>query len=775
MRRFRHSCVSDLDVDDEAISFTYTPPSMPGSPPLKTSVMIYTQNSPGETIVYLGSDERKFCNKMLHEIMDTLLKGLQCPLLFITWHTHTQLLTFTTPHHPIPPCKHTELERRGGRDVPSLSPQVRSPRSPQQFDPLFDPPLSGSGGDSGGGVRAVSPPPGVLGASAEFVMMEVAEDRCTLVDSRGRTFATCAELKGDIEEFWRVCGRGALQMMAFEEDLTLVLDIGVDQVIGRDTMMAWGFDTKRRVQVRMVMSTYYRDNITVPQVAVQEVAADAAPTEKFAPKFQLENIINRYIKETWSHGSKPFQSPVDTAAAASASSSSSSSSTSAAALTAAPAVRRVPESIAANVRALVDMGFDAKEAYQALLVTRNALEPAVNVCLECSGDLRKAAAANGELDALMAEIFSERPAGRAAAAGASSASATASARAPAAKESCGYLVGLVRYVQSRIPTLNEYCIICDQKHLLGHMLKPTVCSRELCCWSFQELGVAAGATDFVATSHEVVDMLLLFAKLAARSTRRDVIFDPFPLVFDPRDRRVRVLDPEHKDYARAEQMLAAIPTVQSLVDAHPTAPDVAAELNRISPFAYPLLTWVVSSNRSFFVHLPAEHAIGALDGEQYLMLSSPPDRERRFRELRRHHGSVYAFHGSSCENWHSIVRTGLRNASGTKFQVNGTAYGKGIYMSPLLSTASGYARPGGFSGSSASAGPNAVVVVAVCEVINCGINKATADIWTVAAEDHVTTRMLLLYKTRHIPTSPTGESVAPQIRTLMERYGVSQD
>ena len=87
IRRFRHSCVSDLAVDDGTISFTYTPRSMPGSPPVQISVMIYIENSPRETIAYLGSTERKFCGKMLPEIMDSVLKGL---LLIHNTPTHFQ-------------------------------------------------------------------------------------------------------------------------------------------------------------------------------------------------------------------------------------------------------------------------------------------------------------------------------------------------------------------------------------------------------------------------------------------------------------------------------------------------------------------------------------------------------------------------------------------------------------------------------------------------------------------------------------------------------------
>jgi len=48
--------------------------------------------------------------------------------------------------------------------------------------------------------------------------------------------------------------------------------------------------------------------------------------------------------------------------------------------------------------------------------------------------------------------------------------------------------------------------------------------------------------------------------------------------------------------------------------------------------------------------------------------------------------------GSSIENWHSILRRGLLNASGTKLQVNGAAYGKGVYLSPTSVLSFAYCR-----------------------------------------------------------------------------------
>ena len=99
---------------------------------------------------------------------------------------------------------------------------------------------------------------------------------------------------------------------------------------------------------------------------------------------------------------------------------------------------------------------------------------------------------------------------------------------------------------------------------------------------------------------------------------------------------------------------------------------------------------------------------------QFLLLSASPEKEQRFQELKEKFGSFFAFHGSPIGNWHSIMRTGcvllsrikshrahgqttscaqhlatdaavltllrLRNASGSKLQLHGAAYGNGIYL-----------------------------------------------------------------------------------------------
>lgn len=51
---------------------------------------------------------------------------------------------------------------------------------------------------------------------------------------------------------------------------------------------------------------------------------------------------------------------------------------------------------------------------------------------------------------------------------------------------------------------------------------------------------------------------------------------------------------------------------------------------------------------------------------------------------------TYLFHGSPFHNWHSIVRKGLKNYSGTNKMTSGEAYGPGIYFSDNLSFSFAY-------------------------------------------------------------------------------------
>ena len=123
-------------------------------------------------------------------------------------------------------------------------------------------------------------------------------------------------------------------------------------------------------------------------------------------------------------------------------------------------------------------------------------------------------------------------------------------------------------------------------------------------------------------------------------------------------------------------------------------------------------------------------------------------------------GSTYAFHGSSIENWHSIMRQGLVNASGTKLQVNGAAYGAGIYLSPQSNVSFGYARIGHYGQQSTTPKDNNTAqrnglqflkshnlrCIALCEVINSPCLRKSGWVWVAPTAEYVCTRFFFIYE-----------------------------
>jgi len=125
--------------------------------------------------------------------------------------------------------------------------------------------------------------------------------------------------------------------------------------------------------------------------------------------------------------------------------------------------------------------------------------------------------------------------------------------------------------------------------------------------------------------------------------------------------------------------------------------DVALKkkLTEIHPLLFPLLCWIVTSNRCHLKQLAPKDRINAVETEyQFALCSATPERERQFQDLRRMNGSFLAWHGSAMGNWHSILRMGLRNYSKTKHQTNGAAYGSGIYFARNFNLSWSYCRPG---------------------------------------------------------------------------------
>uniref|UniRef100_A0A3Q4GZX8 Poly [ADP-ribose] polymerase n=1 Tax=Neolamprologus brichardi TaxID=32507 RepID=A0A3Q4GZX8_NEOBR len=304
----------------------------------------------------------------------------------------------------------------------------------------------------------------------------------------------------------------------------------------------------------------------------------------------------------------------------------------------------------------------------------------------------------------------------------------------------GFLVQIMKYSEQRIPTLNEYCVVCDEQHVFqnGSMLKPAVCTRELCVFSFYTLGVMSGAAEEVATGAEVVDLLVAMCRAALESPRKSIIFEPYPSVVDPNDPKTLAFNPK----------VSILTAFLKII------------FNSIMTFNLKKTYCMLKKNPL----LPSEqtkiirfHAITLLysHGICFIFLSLP----------------LYTCSsGSHIENWHSVLRNGLVNASYTKLQLHGAAYGKGIYLSPISSISFGYSGMG--KGQHRMPTKDELVqrynrmntipqsrpiqsrflqsrnlnCIALCEVITSKDLQKHGNIWVCPVSDHVCTRFFFVYE-----------------------------
>ncbi|KAK6537684.1 hypothetical protein TWF694_011858 [Orbilia ellipsospora] len=182
------------------------------------------------------------------------------------------------------------------------------------------------------------------------------------------------------------------------------------------------------------------------------------------------------------------------------------------------------------------------------------------------------------------------------------------------------------------------------------------------------------------------------------------------------------------------QMLDTLPSVNEMREWLVLNTKIGEEIslkswkNRISPSALLLLRWIVASNRSCIVQIDqtpddpveanlaetppdvaaiveetrdkkkaiiGEERVHGMDGWiQFRFAMGAPDKEQRFvNEVRTavegnglQFPTLFAFHGSPLQNWHSIIREGLH----FRETAHGRAYGHGVYHSLDASVSLGY-------------------------------------------------------------------------------------
>ena len=261
------------------------------------------------------------------------------------------------------------------------------------------------------------------------------------------------------------------------------------------------------------------------------------------------------------------------------------------------------------------------------------------------------------------------------------------------------LFNLIReYLIYRLPTICQYCIHCDTTPMFLQertiqLLKPFVCGNHLCYFQLSQLKMGTTINGVTTGSSNLMYLLSMMTVCAVKSKEwRDKILKPFPTLISHENPTEFYLHETDLNYDLLEEIAEGIP-LDKLEYTKSNTQELCTIMNNVHPYAYDLLQWIISSNRGHITDIPEELILPDTGtSEQYLMLLDSPAKETRFQELKAEYGTVYAFHGTRFMNYHSILRNGLYNASGTKLQRNGTVHGKGIYLSPSLKFALGYCK-----------------------------------------------------------------------------------
>lgn len=559
--------------------------------------------------------------------------------------------------------------------------------------------------------------------------------------------ATAERLTDDIvranARFGTVMGDPAAVCRSSESSDWLTLSLALGSVVDKQTASAWGATVAEPMCVKLRFgSKAYVDQNRPPEV---EVSTRSGATFQLGQ--QLKQMLRLHLATCWATGR--WAHPSQGAHAAQAEQPTVPR----------PALNDVQQHIYMQ---LLELGYDD--------------EYSVHAAKQCD---TLDTALDFDLDSYLAEHRPQPKPARS-----DDAEQRAQKTVASVGPSSGFAVYVLEYARLRLQTAHLFCVICDEAHVFQNaaMLKPSVCSRDLCVFAYHELSVGSDAAEMVATDAGVIDLLVNVFRTAAKSSRADKILDPYPHVVDPTNKSRTLFDPKAKDLKKIRDVLATFPSVTDVISTSSRGA-LKETMEKRHAAALPLLEWIISSNRSLLVKLDPAHQLPSMSTKhQFLLVTAPPERARKFAELKKKHGTKFAFHGSGMENWHAILRNGLRNCSNTDLMVNGAAHGSGIYFAKDAGTSIGYCREAQSSGAEASkrAGMHGLICdshmicMALCEIVSDGIHDH-GWCWTVADETRVMTRFFFVFddeatKGRAGGANTTDDNFRREIEAALAHY-----
>lgn len=226
-------------------------------------------------------------------------------------------------------------------------------------------------------------------------------------------------------------------------------------------------------------------------------------------------------------------------------------------------------------------------------------------------------------------------------------------------------------------------------------------------------------------------------------------------------------------------LLDVLPSVQEMrkyISRKSQSP-LSTWVDRLSPAMLGVLRWIIASNRACILQVDSEEdatqirrvedrLYGMAGFAQFRFAMGAPDKERRFiqavrvttQRLGLKYPTLFAWHGSPLQNWHSIIREGLHFNE----TMNGRAYGDGVYHSPHVGTSLGYSNFGNAAAYWPSSELKIQQALALNEIVNAPQEYVSqSPHYVVAQLDWIQTRYLFVKTRSNSVPDPKNNEMKP--------------
>lgn len=269
-----------------------------------------------------------------------------------------------------------------------------------------------------------------------------------------------------------------------------------------------------------------------------------------------------------------------------------------------------------------------------------------------------------------------------------------------------------------IPNLTKYCICCGiELEYPPEDNSFIICGKEECQYQTEEMIIDNYVKNAFRDDYQVSRFLLETTFNAIKSNRRENIFEPFPTNFLLDNETKKILKrgelsalsntdiSEYKDFKSLDKITDEY-TVSKIVSIIERCKNDYEIIENLGQKTYKLIKFAIKSNKTnirpcaiinnFVINTQYNKGYTKKNYQEDIKnfvqfeVTHHPQIEEDFKKQVKQSGNLFLFHGSSYDNWYSIMRNGLKIMSNTKLMTTGAAYGTGIYLSNDINLSLGY-------------------------------------------------------------------------------------